>query len=139
MPPKRTNRVHLLSDNERGSTETMCVLIGRVTPSITSPITPGSVTPRVRAHAEIEYNSDRRCKIITAHEDPLSDSKSDHNEDTTEPNKSAHNIHEPAAPSEVNMEEMLERQYKMIDIRFQHNTELLERQGSLTSDPKDEF
>jgi len=139
MPPKRTNRLPLRSANERGSAETIRASIGRDTPSLASRITPGSVTPRVLAEAEIDEDSDRGNRIIDDDEDPLSDEDSGHDDDTPEPNESAHDNDEPTAPSRINLEEMVERQQKMIEFLFQHNTELLERRGSSTSDAKDKF
>jgi hypothetical protein len=47
-----------------------------------------------------------------------------------------HDNNEPTAPSRINLEEMVERQQKMIDFLFQYNTELLELRGSSTLDVK---
>jgi hypothetical protein len=85
------------------------------------------VTPRVLAEAEIEEESYSGSKITDNYKDPLSDGESEHDNDTPEPNESAHYNHELTAPPKINLEEMLERQKKMIDFLFQHNTELLER------------
>jgi len=97
------------------------------------------VTPRVLAEAEIEEESYSGSKITDDDEDPLSDGESEHDDDTPEPNESAHDNDEPTAPPKINLEEMVERQQKMIDFLFQHNTELLERRRSSTSDSKDKF
>jgi len=137
MPPKRTNRLPLRSANERGSAETVRALIGRDTPSLASRITPGSVTPRVLAEAEIKEDSDRGNRIIDDDRDPLPVEESGHDDDTPEPNESAHDNDKPTAPSRINLEEMVEQQQKMIEFLFQHNTELLERRGSSTSHTKD--
>jgi len=126
MPPKRTNRLPLCSANERGSPETIRASIGRDTPSLASRITPGSVTTRVLAEAEIEEDSDHDNRIIDDDEDPLSNEESGHDDDIPEPNESADDNEEPTAPSRINLEEMVERQQKMIEFLFQHNTELLE-------------
>jgi len=97
------------------------------------------VTPRVLAEAEIEEDSNRGYRIIEDDEDPLSDEESGYDDDTPEPNKSAHDNDKPTASSRINLEEMVERQQKMIEFLFQHNTELLERRGSLTPDANNIF
>jgi hypothetical protein len=97
------------------------------------------VTPRVLAEAEIEEESYSGSKITDDNEDPLSDGESEHDDDTPEPNESAHDNDKPTAPPKINLEEMVERQQKMIDFLFQHNTKLLERRRSSTSDSKDKF
>jgi len=139
MPPKRTNRLPLRSANERGSAETIRASIGRDIPSLASRITPGSVTPRVLAEAEIEEDSYRGNRIIDDDEDPLSDEESGHDRNTPEPNESAHDNDEPTAPSRINLEEMVERQQKMIKFLFEHNTKLLEPRRSSTSHVTDKF
>jgi hypothetical protein len=97
------------------------------------------VTPRVVVEAEVEEVSDRGNRIIKNDEDPLSDKQSAPDDNTPELNVSAHDNHEPTAPSRVNLEEMVERQQKMIEFLFQHNTDLQERRGSSTSDTKDKL
>jgi len=87
MPPNHTNRLLPRSANEHGSTERIRALIGRDTPSLTTRITPGSVTPGVLAEADIEEDYDCENRIID--EDPLSDEESDHDDDSPEPNESA--------------------------------------------------
>ena len=126
MPPKGTNRLPLCSANERGSAETIRASIGRDTPSLTSRITPGSVTPRVLAEAEIEEESYSGRKITDNDEDPLSDGESKYDDDTPESDDHAHDNDEPTAPPKMNQEDMVERQQNMIDFLFQHNTELSE-------------
>ena len=113
--------------------------IGHDSLSLASRITPGSVTPTVVAEAEIKEDSDRGSRIIDDDEKPLSDDESDHDDNTPQPNESAHHNDEPAAPPKFNLEEMVERQQKMIYFLFQHNTELLEQCRSSTSDSKDKF
>jgi hypothetical protein len=97
------------------------------------------VTPRVLAEAEIEEEPYRRSQITDNNEDPLSDCDSEHDDNTPEPNESAYDNDEPTAPPRINLEEMVERQQMMIDFLFQHNTELLERLRSSTSDSNDKF
>jgi len=82
MPPKWTNGLPLPSANERGSAERIRASIGLDTPSLPSPITPGSVTPRVLAEAEIKEESYSGTKIADNDEDPLSDGESEHDDDT---------------------------------------------------------
>jgi len=84
------------------------------------------VTPRVLAEAEIEEDHDRVSRIMDDDKDPLSDDESEHDDDTPEPNESLHNNDEPTAPPKINLEEMVERHQKMIEFRFQHDTDLLE-------------
>jgi len=139
MPPKRTNRLPLRSANEPGSAETIRMSIGRDTPSLTIRISLGSVTPRVLVQVEIEEDTNSGRKITENDEDPLSDGESEHDDDTPEPNEPMHNNDEPTPPPKINLEEMLELQQKMIDFLLQHNTELLERHRSSTSDSKDKF
>jgi len=139
MPPKRKNRLPQRSTNERGSAEKIRVSIGRDTPSHDSRITPGSVTPRVLAEADIKEESYSGSKITGADEDPLSDGESEHDDDTPEPNEHTHHNEELTAPPLINMEEMVKRQQKMIDFLLRHNTGLLERRRSSTSDSKKKF
>jgi hypothetical protein len=139
MPSKQTNRLPLRSANEHGSSETIPTSSGCDTPSLASRITPGSVSPRVLAEAEIEEESYSGSKITDDHEDPLSDGESKSDDDLPEPNESAHDNDQPTTPPKINLEEMVERQQKMFDFFFQHNHELLERRRSSTSDSKDMF
>jgi hypothetical protein len=90
------------------------------------------MTPRVLAEVEIEEESDSGSKFTDDDEDPLCDSESEDDDDTPEPDESAHDTDEPTAPPNINLEEKVERQQKMIDFLFQYNTELLERRRSLT-------
>jgi len=71
--------------------------------------------------------------------DPYSNDQSDHNRGTPDPIESAHNGDEPTAPSRINLNDMVAPQQKRIEILLQHNTELLEWRGSLTSDLIDKF
>lgn len=139
MPPKQTIRLPLPSAYECGCADMIPALIGHDTPSLARWITPGSVTPRFLAQAEIEDDSDHGSRIIDVDEDPLSDRKSDHYEDTPEPNNSVPDNDEPTAPSKLNVVQLVKRQQIMIDILLQHNTNLLERCGSSTSDQRDMF
>jgi len=139
MPTKWTNRLPLHSANECGSAETIRTSIGRHTPSLASRITPGSVTARDLVEEEIEEDSYRRNRIIDDDKDRLSDKESGPHNDTPEPNESAYDNPESTAPSRIDLEEMVERQQKMIEFRFQHNTKPLERRRSSTSDVKDKF
>jgi len=139
MPPERMNRLPLHSANERGSAERIRVSIGRDTLSLASPITPRSVIPRVLAESEIEAHSDPGSRIFDDDEDPLSAGESEHDDDTPEPNASAHDNNELTAPPKINLQEMVERQQKMIDFLIQHNTKLLRRCRLSTSDSKDRF
>ena len=88
---------------------------------------------------ESEEDSDCGHRIIDEDEAPLADEDSGHDNDNPEPYESAHDNDQPTAPSRINLEEMVERQEKMIQFLFQHTTELLERPGSSTSDKKDQF
>jgi len=74
----------------------------------------------------MEEESYSGSKITDDDEDPLSDIESEHYDDTPEPNESTHYNDELTAPPKLNLEQMVERQHKMIDFFFQHNTELLE-------------
>jgi len=138
MPPKLTNRLSQHGANEGGSAQMVHASVGRDTPSLASQMTPGSLTQSDLAEAEIEEDSDHRNTIIYDDEDPPSDEESGH-DDTPEPNKSVHDNDEPTAPSRINLQEMVEWQQTMIEFLFQHNTELQEQCGSLTSDEKDKF
>jgi len=133
------NRLLLHSANERGSEATVYMSIGRVTLSLTSQITSGSVTSRVQAEVEIEEDFDHESRIIDDDEDPLSNTECKHNNDTPDSMESAPDNDEQTAPPKINLESMVEGQQKMIDIFIQHNTELLEWRKSSTSDSKDEF
>jgi len=139
MCPKQTNRLPVRIANDHGSAERILASIARETPSLASWITPASVTSRDPAWEEIEEDSDRRNRNIDHDEDPLSDKESGHHDDTPEPNESAYDNDEPTAPSRNNLEELVERQQKMIEFLFQHNTKRLERRRSSTSDAKDKF
>jgi hypothetical protein len=67
------------------------------------------VTLRVLAEAEIEDESYNGSNITDDDEDPLSDGKSEHNDDTPEPNEPAHDNDELTGPPNINLEEMVER------------------------------
>ncbi|KAF8538646.1 hypothetical protein BDD12DRAFT_884609 [Trichophaea hybrida] len=56
----------------------------------------------------------RGGRIIDNDEDTRSDDESDHDDNTSEHDNSSHNNHEPTAPRKINLEEMVERQQKMI-------------------------
>jgi hypothetical protein len=108
MPPKRTNRLPLCGANECGSAETIRVSICRDTPSLAGRITPGSLTPRVLEGVEIQEESYSGSKITNDDENPLFDGKGEHDDDTPEPNESAHDNDEPTAPPKINLDEMVE-------------------------------
>jgi hypothetical protein len=75
---------------------------------------------------QIGEGSNCGSRIIDNNENPFSDDKSDNNEDTPQPNDSAHDNDELTAPPRINLEEMVEQQQKMIDFLFKYNTKLLE-------------
>jgi len=108
MPRKWRNRLPVCSANEHGSTETIRVLMGRDTLSLTSQITFGSVGLTILAEEEIEGNSDCRSRTIKNDVDPLSNDECNQDDATAKPNESAHNTDEPTAPSKINWEEMVE-------------------------------
>ena len=139
MPPKRTNRHPLHSAKDRESAELIRASIRRDTLSLADRITPGSLTQRLLAEAEMEEDSDHWNRIIEDDEDPVSDKESGQDYNTPGPNKSAHDDNKPTVPSRINREEMVEQQQQTIEFHFQHNTELLERRGSSTPDAKDKF
>ena len=105
--------------------ETIRVTIGPDTPSLASRITLGAATPRVLAEVEIQEDSDSRSRIVDDKEDLLSDRESKHDNDTPASNESAHDNDKPTSPPKINLDEMVDRQPRMIDFVFQHNTELL--------------
>jgi len=139
MPPKQTNRPALCNANKWGSAERICASIGHETPSLVSQITNGSVTPRVLGEAKIAKETYSGSKITDDDEDPISDGESEHNDHTPEPNESTYDNDEPSAQRTINLEEIVEQQQKIINFLFQHNTKLLERCRSSTSDLKDKF
>jgi len=100
----------------------ICASIRPDPPILSVRDTSGSVTGRALAQSKIEEDYDCVSSIIDTDYDSLSDNKSGHNYNTPEPNESAHDNDEPTAPPKINLKEMVERQQKMIDFLFQHNT-----------------
>jgi hypothetical protein len=84
------------------------------------------VTPTVEAKEETEDDSDRGSGIITNNIGPLSNGESEYNNYTAEPNEYAYDKDEPTEPPMTNLQDMVERLQKTIDVLFQHNTELVE-------------
>ena len=122
--PNRTHRPPLHSANERGSVETICTSIGCDTTILASRITHESVTPTVIPEEDLEEDSDPGGSITDDNEDPPSEEEREHNDNTPEPDMSAHNNQEPTAQPKINTEEIVERQQRIIDFHFQHNIEL---------------
>jgi len=139
MRPKQTNTVPRCSGNRHGSVEKIRTLIGCDTPIFTCQIIPGSVTPSVLAEAENKSDSECGKIIFDEDKDPIFDSEREHDNDTPETDESAHDNSIRTATPMLILKEMVERQMKMIDLVFQYNTKLLERQRSSTSDSMEKF
>jgi hypothetical protein len=89
--------------------------------------------------AKNKEDSNRRIRITNHDGDPLSNDNSDHEDDTVERTKSTYHIPERIVPPKINLENMVERQQKMMNFICQYNTEQLEQGRSSTSDLKDTF
>jgi hypothetical protein len=117
MPPKRANRLPLLTANERGSAETIRASIGRGTPSLASRIsTPiERASPRIFPEAEIDDEEEGNSDYDGEEEEQPEDNHGEERVTNTDRGDTVR-----SEVTMADMRDMLEQQRKLVELLFEN-------------------